>query len=100
MKPHDLPHGLCSIDPITLTGLALGALAGGGAAALAGGGSSPAPTAAPSATPAAPPTPTAAAPPPSTPMPKQPNPATSQQSFFGAAATPNQSSGQKTLLGQ
>ena len=95
MKPHDEPHGLCSIDPITLTGLALAGLAGGATAAIAGGGSSAAPP------PAAPPAPTASAPPASNPV-GQAKPSTppQQQSFIGAAATPNTQSGSKTLLGQ
>ena len=89
------PH-ICSVDPITLTGLALAGLAGGAAAGLAGGGSS----AAPAATPAAPPPPTAAAPPASNPLGQAKKPQAAQQSFIGAAATPNTQSGQKTLLGQ
>jgi hypothetical protein len=81
---------LCSVDPITLTGLALGGLAAGGAAAsLAGGGSAPQPT-----------------PPPSQPAPQQSPQGTAkslkpqQPTFIGAAATPPTQSGQKTLLGQ
>lgn len=95
MKPLDEPHGLCSVDPITLTGLALAGLAGAGAtAAISGGGAT---AAAP--TPVAP-APTAAAPPASSPMGQAKPPAPAQQSFIGAAATPNTQSGQKTLLGQ
>ena len=84
---------ICSVDPITLTGLALGAFGALGGAAASGafsGGSSPG---APQA------------PPPSAPPQQQPQqkPAAkpSQPSFIGAAATPAPSgSGQKTLLGQ
>jgi hypothetical protein len=91
MKPHDLPHGLCSINPIEalLGGLGLGALTGS-----AGATASAAPT------PAAPPAPAAAAPPASTPMGQAKKPAAPQPSFIGAAATQNTQSGQKTLLGQ
>ncbi len=92
MKPHDQPHGLCSIDPIILTGLALTAVGGGVASTLAGGSSAPA---APTA-----PAPTAGAPPASNPMGQAKKPPPEQQSFIGAAATPNTQSGQKTLLGQ
>ncbi len=96
MRPHSEPHGLCSVDPITLTGLAIGALGGLGAGAAAGavgGGGASAPT------PAAPPPPTAAAPPPQAPMAKT-KPASGTPSFIGAAATPPTQSGQKSLLGQ
>lgn len=82
---------LCSVDPLTLTGLALGGLAGAAGSSLAGGGSSaPAPQAPPQqAAPAQ--TPVGSA--------KQNKP--QQSTFIGAAATPpTASSGQKTLLGQ
>lgn len=83
----------CSVDPITLTGLALAGLAGGTATALAtSGGSTPPPA-------AAAPAPTASAPPAQNPM-SSAKPQAQQQSFIGAAATPSQNSGQKTLLGQ
>jgi hypothetical protein len=99
MKPHDEPHGMCSLDPITLTGLVLGGLGATVASSLAS--PNPAPTAPTAATaPAAPPTPTAAAPPASNPMSSAKPPPAQQQSFIGAAATPNTQSGQKTLLGQ
>lgn len=87
------PH-LCSIDPITLTGLALGLAGGiGGAAAggAFGGGGSQAPT------PQAPPP---QAPPPSAPQGSKKSNMPSQPSFVGAAPTAPIQSGQKTLLGQ
>lgn len=87
----------CSIDPVTLTGLALGA-AGGGLASLMGGGGSSAPAAA-SAAPA--PTPPPAAAPPSAPQGTKATPKPAQFStFLGAAAAPPTQSGSKTLLGQ
>jgi hypothetical protein len=99
MKPHDEPHGLCSVDPITLTGLALAGMAGTMAGTAMSSGSS-ASSAAPLTTPAAPPAPGATAPPASSPMGQAKKPATQQQSFIGAAATPSTQSGSKTLLGQ
>ena len=88
------PH-ICSVDPITLTGLALAAVGGATAATAASSGSSaPAPV-----TPSAP-APAAAAPPASNPLGQAKKPQAAQQSFIGAAATPNTQSGQKTLLGQ
>lgn len=95
MKPHDQPSGLCSIDPITLTGLALGLAGGIGGAAAGGafsGSSSPA-----SPTPQAPPP---QAPPPSAPQGSKKSNMPSQPSFVGAAPTAPIQSGQKTLLGQ
>lgn len=84
--------GLCSVDPITLTGLALGGLAGVGAGAASGafkgGGSAPAPT-----------PPPAQAAPPQAPQSKA-LPQSQQPTFLGAAATPPTQSGQKSLLGQ
>ena len=89
MRPHDEPYGLCYVDPITLTGLALGGAAGLAGSMFGGGGSAP-------ASPAAPPP---QAPPQQSPqqksMPKQ-----QQPSFIGSAATPPIQSGGKTLLGQ
>jgi hypothetical protein len=83
---------LCSINP--LEALVSGILPG-----LFGGGGAPAAAAAP--TPITPPPPTAAAPPAQNPTGSaKPANAGAQQSFIGAAATPQQSSGQKTLLGQ
>lgn len=96
MRPHHEPAGLCSIDPISLTGLALagaGAAAGGTAASLIGGSGGGA------AQPA--PTPPAAAPPPqATPTGQRQAPRPQQSTFIGAAATPPTQSGQKSLLGQ
>lgn len=80
---------LCTVDPITLTGLALASVGGAAASgAFKGGGSAPAPT----------PPPAMAAPAQApqgktTPLPQQPT-------FLGAAATPPTQSGQKSLLGQ
>ena len=99
MKPHDQPHGQCSLDPISLTGLALGALAGGGTAlasgALGGGGGgaqTPATPAAPAAT---------LAQPVNQPTGAKPTPKSQAPSFLGAAAAPQPTqSGSKTLLGQ
>ena len=98
MKPIDEPHGHCSVDPISLTGLALGALAGGGtalgASALAGGG-----TQTPAAAPAAPPT--TVAQPVNQPTGQAPAPKSQTPTFLSAAATPAPvQSGQKSLLGQ
>ena len=89
--------GLCSIDPISLTGLALaglGAAGGAGVAALASSSSS-------SATPAAPPAPTEAAPPVQQPVGSQKSGSQgSTPSFVGSAAVPATGYGQKSLLGQ
>ena len=98
MKPHDQPHGQCSLDPISLTGLALGALAGGGTAlasgALGGGGGAQ--------TPAAPAAPAATmAQPVNQPTGAKPTPKSQAPSFLGAAAAPQPTQlGSKTLLGQ
>ena len=80
----------CSVDPITLTGLALAAVGGGAAASLAGGGSAP-----PSPTP-----PPQQAPPQQSPVGVRPQNKTNQPSFIGSSATPSTDTGQKTLLGQ
>lgn len=82
--------GLCSVDPITLTGLALASTAGIAGATLANKGSGAPPT------PQAPP---AQAAPQSAPQAKT-LPQSQQPTFLGAAATPPTQSGQKTLLGQ
>lgn len=85
---------VCSVDPITLTGLALGAFGALGGAAAGGafsGSSTPAPQ--------APAAPQEVAPPQATPQAKPK--AAQQPSFIGAAAAPVAgASGQKTLLGQ
>lgn len=81
------------VDPITLTGLALAGLAGGAATAAMGGGGGTAAT--PTPTPA--PTPASPA---SNPQGTAKKPQAQQQSFIGAAATPMNQPGQKTLLGQ
>ena len=95
MKPNDQPHGQCSLDPISLTGLALGALAGGGtalAAGAGGGAQTPATPAAPAAT---------LAQPVNQPTGAKPTPKSQAPSFLGAAAAPQPTqSGSKTLLGQ
>lgn len=81
---------LCSVDPITLTGLALGGLIGGGAAALTGGGSAPEPKA-----------PSAQAAPSQNPTTTRPKPVSTTPTFVGASATPDQRGfGSNTLLGQ
>lgn len=78
----------CSVDPITLTGLALAAVGGGAAASLAGGS---APTPEP---------PPQQAPPQQSPVGVRPQNRSNQPSFIGSSATPSVDSGQKTLLGQ
>lgn len=79
----------CSIDPISLTGLALGA-AGATAASSLLGGSAPTPQAPPQQ-----------APPPQAPIGnRQGQAATPQTSFIGSSAVPQSNFGQKTLLGQ
>jgi hypothetical protein len=88
--PFDFESPSCYVDPITLTGLALGALAGGGAALASGGGSS-------APTPQAPP---AMAAPQQNPIGTKPQTQSNQPSFIGASAIPSNQSGQKTLLGQ
>ena len=92
--------GLCTLDPITLTGLALaglGAAGGAGIAALASSGSS----SSAAATPTAPPAPTEAAPPVQQPIGSQKSGAQgSTPSFVGSAAVPATGYGQKSLLGQ
>lgn len=85
----------CSVDPITLAGLALGGLAGGAAGMMGGGGAQT------PAAPTAPPTQQQAAPPQSAPTGSKPAPKPQQSTFLGAAAVPQGSaSGSKTLLGQ
>jgi hypothetical protein len=83
---------LCSVDPITLTGLALSAAGSLGGAAAAGAfsskGSAPTPTI------------PQAAPPQQNPTGKATTPTGNQPTFIGAAATPPVQSGQKSLLGQ
>lgn len=110
MKPHDEPHGLCYVDPVTLGTLALGSLLSAGASAggaaiagsMAGGGGGATPT--PAAAPTPPPTPTAVTQP--TMQPTQ-SPIggkggkTSPPTFLGTqTSAPPQQLGQKTLLGQ
>lgn len=95
MKPHDQPHGLCSLDPISLTaiGLAVGGI-GAGATAFEASKSNP------SGPPVAPPAPSAI------PTEQQPtgtksNTGQGTPSFVGSAAAPSQVGyGQKSLLGQ
>lgn len=87
------PQLLCSVDPITLTGLALAGAATAGVSALAGGSSTPAP-----ATMAAPASP---APPVQSPVGTAQPQRSNTPSFVGASSVPQQSGyGQKTLLGQ
>ena len=85
--PTDFELPICSVDPVTLTGLVL-AGAGGALASSLAGGSGPSPT--------APPTQAASQ---QTPAAKQ-QPQSQQPSFVGASAVPSNQSGQKTLLGQ
>lgn len=73
-------------DPISLL---LGGITGLAAKSMSGAGASATPTPAPAPSTA----------PPSTNAPEKPK-APTQQSFIGAAATPMNQSGQKTLLGQ
>lgn len=93
MKPHGHNPSLCSLDPVTLTALAVGAGAGGLASLF--GGSKP-------GSPQAPPTPAEAAPPVQQPTGSQKSGAPqSTLSFVGSAAVPSQVGyGSKTLLGQ
>lgn len=94
MKPLNEPHGLCSMDPISLVGLAGGGLAGllGG---MMGGGGGNQSTTAPMATPAPPPQQQS----PTTKKPQARNPA-GFSSFIGSAASPNTANaGGKTLIG-
>lgn len=88
----DFTSPLCSLDPISLTGLALGGLFGAGASAFSGGGGGGGSA----------PTPTPAAPPPAAPAQKTPQPKqqAQQSSFIGGVPAPPPSTGQKTLLGQ
>lgn len=92
---------ICHVDPITLTGIAIAALAGGGAAAATSGlfggkGASQSATAQPAV----------AAPPPSAPPIQNPvgNKSSNKPqtpSFLGASSAPDQRAfGSKTLLGQ
>lgn len=91
--------GLCSLDPITLTGLALAGIgaAGGAAVASAASGGNTAAT-----NPTAPPTPEEAAPPVQQPIGSQKSGSQgSTPSFVGSSAAPSQVGyGQKSLLGQ
>jgi len=105
MKPHDQPHGLCSVDPISLGAMAIGGLA---SMAMSGGGSgtnsmmsSVASSLSPKDTPIAPPTQAEAAPPAQAPVGGKPNPKSQTSTFLGtgAAAAPQQTAS-KTLLGQ
>lgn len=100
MIHHDfIDRYLCSVDPITLTGLALGGLVGG----MMGSKGSALAAAAP--TPQAPP-----APPASAPAQQQPvgsrnavgnnTPRGATPTFIGGMPAPPTQSGQKTLLGQ
>lgn len=82
---------LCSIDPITLTGIALAAGGGFAASKALGGGSAPPPPD---------PTVPVQAPPQQAPTGSPKSPTGNQPTFIGAAATPPVQSGQKSLLGQ
>lgn len=84
------PKTTCSVDPITLTGLALAGAAGAAGSALTSSGGGSAPTPAP------------ASPPPQAPAQKTPAPKTAAQqpTFIGGVPAPPPSTGQKTLLGQ
>ena len=86
MRPHDEPHGLCSIDPLS-------AVVGGIIPALFGGGKKSASTPAPVAPPA-PPAPEQA------PQPRGNKEGAQSPSFLGSVPVAPQSGGGKTLLGQ
>jgi hypothetical protein len=83
---------LCSVDPITITALALG-----GAAAFAGSQLASSSSSAPAATPAAPPATPA---PQMQPATARPKPKSNTPSFIGSAVPENSAFGSKTLLGQ
>lgn len=103
MKPIDEPYGLCSIDPISLTGLVLAGAAGAaGTAAASGAFSGGGASSAAAPTPAAPPAPAAAAPAQQQPTGQRAgNAGANTPSFVGSAAVPSQVGyGQKSLLGQ
>ena len=87
-----IDHLLCSIDPITLTGIALAGIAGFAGSKAAGGGSSASPTPPPAAPPAA-------APPSTSPAGSNQNLKGGQPSFVGSSAMPTDATGQKTLIG-
>ena len=90
--------GRCSVDPITLTGLAVAAIGGFGASVAVSALTS---SSAPAANPAAPPAPGEAAPPVQQPIGSQKSGAQgSTPSFVGSAAVPATGYGQKSLLGQ
>lgn len=93
MKPIDQPTGLCSLDPVSLAGLAIGGI-GGLMGGMMGGGGGSAPTPKPEAPPpAAPPQKPAPA--------KQAGGATGSSFIGGIPAAPQTSgAGGKTLLGQ
>lgn len=97
--------GCCSIDPVTLTGLALAGIGAAGGAAVGGALAAGTPGAS-NATPATPPTPEQAAPtvqqPIGTPAGRSGGGGSGgTSSFVGSAAVPAQTGyGQKTLLGQ
>lgn len=87
---------LCTIDPITLTGLAIGALAGGGAALASSGGGGSGGGSAPTAE-----APPAQAAPASNPTGNKPRVQSTTPSFVGSSAAPEQRGfGTNTLLGQ
>lgn len=92
--PLDFELPLCSIDPVTITALAiggLGAIAGGTAASAMSSGSQ-------AATPTPPP---AQAAPQMQPATERPKPKSNTPSFIGSSAVPDSRSfGSKTLLGQ
>jgi len=82
--------GLCSVDPISLTGLALAGLGGAAASGLIGGGSAPTPQA-----------PAAQAAPAQNPTGTKPKAVSNTPSFVGSSAAPEQRGfGTNTLLGQ
>lgn len=93
----DFELPFCSIDPITITALAIGGIAAAAGGAVATGmssGGSQAPAATPSAPPATPA-------PQMQPAQTRPKPKSTTPSFIGSSAVPdNQSFGSKTLLGQ
>ena len=79
----------CSIDPVTAIGLAVAGIGGAAASgAFSGGGAAPSPTM------------PQQSPPQQTPIGNKAQNQSTQPSFVGQSAVPQQGYGQKTLLGQ
>ena len=86
MKPHDQPHGLCSIAPIDAAGQAISNFLFGSSAAATAPAAPPAPSAIPTE---------------QQPTGTKSNTGQGTPSFVGSAAAPSQVGyGQKSLLGQ